>query len=237
MIKFRLYFDKDKETTWLNEMAANGYAMTGFFAGFYTFDKCEPGEYMYQIDLGNRCFSVSNDYREFMEENHIEIVQPWGFWIILRKHAKDGEFQLYTDVDSSIEHYTKIRNMFKIVTIIELICFMVEVICYSVASSDMSQFSMGPFIGMLIIAVFIAVLMKATIHTNQVIIKLKERKGDFSQSNHSKVSPLLLSGMGINCAALGIRDSLSPSLATGISIIAIIFMLLGIWQSKNIFQK
>lgn len=237
MIKFRLYFDKDKETTWLNEMCANGYAMTGFFAGFYTFDKCEPGEYMYQIDLGSRCFSVSNDYREFMEENHIEIVQPWGFWIILRKHAKDGEFQLYTDVDSSIEHYTKIRNMFKIVTIIELLLFIMQMICYSIASPDMSQFQTVPFICMLIIAVCIAVLMKATVHTNQVIVRLKERKGDFSQSNPSGVSPLLLSGMGLNCAAMGLRSSFSPSLATGISLLAIVFMLLGIWQSKNIFQK
>ena len=34
MIKFKLYFDKDKETQWLNEMSQKGWAMTGFFAGF-----------------------------------------------------------------------------------------------------------------------------------------------------------------------------------------------------------
>lgn len=27
MIKFRLYFDKDAETIWLNELAAKGWAM------------------------------------------------------------------------------------------------------------------------------------------------------------------------------------------------------------------
>ena len=36
MTKFRLYLDKDKETTWINEMAAKGYALKKFFAGFYT---------------------------------------------------------------------------------------------------------------------------------------------------------------------------------------------------------
>ena len=51
MTKFRLYFDKDKETVWLNELAAKGYALISFFAGFYTFEKTEPGEYIYQIDL------------------------------------------------------------------------------------------------------------------------------------------------------------------------------------------
>lgn len=42
MIRFRLYFDKDKETAWLNEMSGCGWAMNGFFAGFYRFEKCEP---------------------------------------------------------------------------------------------------------------------------------------------------------------------------------------------------
>lgn len=49
MIKFKLYFDKDAETKWLNQMAAEGWAMTGFFAGFYTFEKCEKGKYIYQV--------------------------------------------------------------------------------------------------------------------------------------------------------------------------------------------
>ena len=33
MVKFKLMFNKDKETDYLNEMAKQGYAMTGFFAG------------------------------------------------------------------------------------------------------------------------------------------------------------------------------------------------------------
>ena len=83
MIKFRLYYDKDKETLWLNEMADQGYAMTGFFAGFYTFEKCEPGEYRYQVDFSEKLFALGTDYREFMKEMNIEIVQQWFFWIIL----------------------------------------------------------------------------------------------------------------------------------------------------------
>ena len=94
MTKFRLYLDKDKETTWINEMAAKGYALKGFFAGFYSFEKCEPGEYVYQIDFGSKMYSVSDDYREFMAENNIEIVCLWGYWIILRKRASAGAFVL-----------------------------------------------------------------------------------------------------------------------------------------------
>ena len=162
MTKFRLYLDEDKETTWINEMAAKGYALKGFFAGFYSFEKCEPGEYVYQIDFGSKMYSVSDDYREFMAENNIEIVCLWGYWIILRKRANDGKFVLYTDVDSSIEHYTKILKMFKVVTIIELICFFVEVL------ATMNGAAIGIF-GMIIIGLLIIALMRATLSTKRTI--------------------------------------------------------------------
>ena len=74
MTKFRIYFDKDKEVTWLNEMAAKGWAMTSFGCCVYHFEPCRPGEYLYQIDFGDGAFSVSEDYREFMSEAGVEIV-------------------------------------------------------------------------------------------------------------------------------------------------------------------
>ena len=37
----------------------NGWAMKSFFAGFYSFERYEPGQYMYQVDFGNRFFSVN----------------------------------------------------------------------------------------------------------------------------------------------------------------------------------
>ncbi len=50
MTKFRVGYDKDKETKWLNRMAEQGWAMTGFFLGFYRFAKCEPGEYVFYAE-------------------------------------------------------------------------------------------------------------------------------------------------------------------------------------------
>ena len=51
MKRFRMYYDKDAEEVWLNEMCQKGWAMTSFFAGLYTFAPCQPGEYIYQIDM------------------------------------------------------------------------------------------------------------------------------------------------------------------------------------------
>lgn len=233
MIKFRIYADKDKETTWLNEMAAQGYAMTGFCAFFYTFEKCEPGKYTYQIDLGNKFFAVENSYREFMEENNIEIVCTWGYWIILRKLACEGNFELYTDVDSNIEHYTKILKMFKIVTIIELICFFIE------AMAAMNGAAVG-FWGMLLIGIFIIGFMNAVLTTKRRIAELKERKGEVvTRMASGKISPILACGLLFNAGALALNNSatVSHSIIMCIQIIAIILMLIGIYQSRSVFSK
>ena len=230
MFKFRLYFDKDKETEWLNEMAAKGYAMTGFCAGFYQFEKCEPGKYVYQVDFGEKLFSVSEDYRQFMNEADVEIVQSWGFWIILRKLASKGEFKLYTDVDSSIEHYTKIRDMFKLVTIIEIIAFMLEVV------GAMNGAAVGYF-GMIIVGICMLALMRATIKTNDIIIELKERKGEIVEGKccPRKVSPVLIAGMCLNVATMAMPET--SMFKMPIQIIAIIVMLVGLYQTRGVFRR
>ena len=232
MIKYRLYLDKDKETKWLNEMAAKGYALKGFFAGFYNFEACEPGEYVYQIDFGRKMFSVSDDYREFMTENNIEIVCLWGYWIILRKRASEGEFVLYTDVDSSIEHYTKILKVFKVVSIIELICFFMEVIA-AIHGAVVGIFGMF-FIGAIAIA-----MMRATLSTKRTINELKERKGEAPANamQAGNVSPILLSGLFLNLCGICLHnsDSISEYIVNTVRIIAIVTMLIGIYQSRSVF--
>ncbi len=233
MTKFRLYLDKDKETAWINEMAAQGYALTGYCIGFYIFEECEPGKYTYQIDFGDKMFAVDENYREFMAENNVEIVSLWGYWIFLRKLAADGDFELYTDVDSSIEHYTKILKMFKVVTIIELICFFVEVL------GAMHGAGIG-FFGMLIIGAIVIGCMRATISTKRKIAELKERKGEVVTGLAAgKTSPILTSGLLLSACALALRDSatVSDPIITGVQIIAIILMLVGLYQSRNVFKN
>lgn len=234
MTKFRLYLDKDKETTWINEMAAKGHALKGFFAGFYSFEECEPGEYVYQIDFGSKMYSVSDDYREFMAENNIEIVCLWGYWIILRKRASEGEFVLYTDVDSSIEHYTKILKMFKVVSILELICFFVEALC------AINGAAIGIF-GMFIIGILAVAMMRATLSTKRTINELKERKGEAPAKGlaSGKVSPVLTSGLLLNLAAIAVNNagSISHTIIMVIQIAAILLMLVGLYQSRKVFTE
>lgn len=175
MVKFRMYFDKDKETEYLNAMAGKGYAMTGFCVGFYSFDKCRPGEYIYQVDITEGFFRVSNDYREFMQEMGVEIVCLWGPWVILRKKAAEGPFQLYTDVESSIEHYEKIKKLFKIAIAMEIICLTMEAVC-AVGATDSSSIAMY-LAGCSLLAAIIVLLVREVCRVKEILAELRARLG------------------------------------------------------------
>ena len=227
MIRFKLYFDKDKETKWLNDMADQGWAMNGFFAGFYRFEPCEKGKYTYQIDFGNEFFSVSDDYREFMSDSDIEIIQSWGFWVFLRKLSSEGEFQLYTDVDSQIEHYKKIRNMFKAVTVIELICLFIELFSASMTNSPL----LWSFV-FLILAIIIA-FFNITNRTNDIIHELTERKTGIEEPRSRSISIFLILGLLLNSCVLMMKDSIPSYIVCPLQLIVIVLMLVGVYQTSR----
>ncbi len=231
MVKFRLFFDKDKEVEWLNKMSGEGYALTGFCMGIYTFDICQPGEYVYQVDFTEGLFSVSGNYREFMADAGVEIVCLWGWWVILRKKAAEGEFKLYTDVESSIGHYTKIRNMFKVVTIVELVCLLAEVFA-AVRGVYAAK------ICACLLIVLIMVLIKEVMHLNGVLEELKARIGEAPEARpcggRRRFSGFFIAGMLLNSVRLLMIDVLESGfglVGDVLAAAAIILMAVGIWRT------
>ena len=198
MIRFKLYFDKDKETEWLDEMAMEGYALKSFFAGFYTFVPCEKGQWQYQIDIGKGFFNVNKEYASFMEEMDIEIVATWGPWVILRRRTQEGEFTLYSDVDGRIAQYKKILLMFKMVVGLEMLALI-----YEIYAGIMGVKYAWPFV--LLIAAFVCVFFNMVVRTKDIIAKLKEQKGeapdDISNKNVSMIVPFGLLVNSINLLA------------------------------------
>ena len=87
-------------------------------------------------------------------------------WIILRKSASEGSFELYTDVESAREHYVKIRSMFRAVLIVEVICLLMELAAW------VGGFSAG-FLCAVIIGALVLSLWKAIFKINGVIENLK----------------------------------------------------------------
>lgn len=233
MIKFRMYWDKDEETKWLNEMAQKGWAMTSFCAGFYTFEECTKGKWSYQIDFGEKFGRCTEDYRDFMREAGIEIVQNWGYWIILRKPADEGEFQLYTDVESSIEHYSKILKMFKVAVILEIICFFMEL------AGALCGVYIAWVYAFILLALIVAI-MKACVKTKNTIRELEARKTGIEPEQRK--GPSLILAVGLLCNSCGMMalqsDSLSDMTKRGIMIIAIVLIAIGVYKTfKDLAEK
>jgi hypothetical protein len=116
--------DAEKEEKWLNELAAQGLAMRSFWLCRYIFEECEKGEYIYRIELLEEMpgHPSSEAYIRFMEESGVEFVQPWVRWAYFRRKAADGPFELFSDADSRIAHYSRICRLYTALAIALLGC-------------------------------------------------------------------------------------------------------------------
>lgn len=232
MTRFKLLFNKDEETVWINALAEQGWAMRSFFLGFYSFERCQPGEYLYQIDFVDKFGHLSRDYRGFMEEMGVEIVCQWGFWVILRRPAQEGPFELYTDVESTMEHYRKIRTMFKVVTLLEIICFFVQVIATF-------NGSVGLLPAALIMPALILVLMREITRINGILDELGQRQGQPAEGvgwRRRRPSLLLPAGMLLNAIALLISNTEMPGddpARRVLQVAAIVLMVVGIYRTAH----
>lgn len=166
---FRLYLDTEKEVKWLNEMSEHGWKLKSFFLGVYTFEECESGKYLYQEDTTETFFKVSDEYREFMNDAGIEIVQVWGPWVILCREKDKGEFELFTDYESRLAHQEKILKIFTAVAVLEFGCLIIELV-------GMFRESGVATFGTLLIGAIFFIFCKMIYITRNRINKLREDK-------------------------------------------------------------
>ncbi len=103
----------EKEEEWLNEMAANGWVLDGVGFAKYHFVRCAPGEYTVRTEM----HSNDEQYIRFMEETGAEYVGKMIKWIYFRRRSELGSFDLFSDIDSRIEHLKAIIDMIRILLI------------------------------------------------------------------------------------------------------------------------
>ncbi|MCQ2573377.1 MAG: DUF2812 domain-containing protein [Treponema sp.] len=234
MKKFRLYWDTEKETAWLNQMANDGWNVTGFSMGFYTFEKCEPGEYQYQIDTSDGLWKCSKKYRDFMESMGIEIVCCWGVWVVLRRKSSEGEFQLYSDDESRLEHLKKILNLYKIIALIEIGCMMVNV--YPAIFHN----SRGNLICAAIISIFVFLFAYLVYITKNRINRILQNKGE--ENKTSPKNPMLFCSIGwlfmLSSYAINRTDSMTMDIISIVlALMACIFFGLSLRVSVSNKKK
>lgn len=228
MLKFRAYFDKDRETKWLNEMAAQGWAMNGFLALVYSFERCQPGEYIYQIDMTDSFGVVNSDYSEFMREAGVEIMCTWGFWVVLRKRAAEGPFELYTDVESRIRHYSKIRRLFKVALILETVCLVIDMM--ATVGSKGSWLTIGC---VFLIGAVMILMGRELRRVSDILAELKERIGESAGClRRRRVSGFVPVGLLFNAMGIllhGCENEIAGGhLVRGVCVIlALVFLVIG----------
>lgn len=100
-----------KEEKWLNHMASKGLNLTDTSLFRYVFEIGTPGEYQYRLELLENTIShpESQQYIRFMEEAGVEQVASYIRWIYFRKKSTETPFEIFSDVDSKIKHFNRIK--------------------------------------------------------------------------------------------------------------------------------
>ena len=106
-------WEVEKEEHWLNEMSAKGLALVDYSWCRYAFEECEPGEYSYKIQLLEHSpnHPESEQYIRFMEETGAEQVAQYINWVYFRKKTAEGEFEIFSDVESKLKQCILIKKL------------------------------------------------------------------------------------------------------------------------------
>jgi hypothetical protein len=120
----KMFYNYEKEEKWLNEMAAKGISLVQYSWCKYVFEDTANGEYIYRIILFDHPISHPETSKciQFIEETGAEYVSSYMCWVYFRKKASqaDGEFEIYSDIDSRIKHNKRISSFFWMLTLIQV---------------------------------------------------------------------------------------------------------------------
>ncbi len=118
--KHKLFFawQYEKEEQWLNKMSERGLQLVRVGFCKYVFEENRQDQYIYRLEFlkGLPSSSESISYIHFLEETGVEYVDSLLRWAYFRKKAYEGEFELYSDIDSKIKHYKRILLLLLVIT-------------------------------------------------------------------------------------------------------------------------
>ncbi len=111
----------DQEEDYLNKMCAKGWKPVSILLGlWFTFEKCEPGEYIARVTTGidTKGHKASRERRErmieFLTDSGAEIIPEINVDAKTRiyavRPARLGKFEINTDIDALIADYTARRR-------------------------------------------------------------------------------------------------------------------------------
>ncbi len=129
-VVWKAYWDFEKEEKWLNEMSAKGMALTDYSWCRYVFTEAPKNDYIYRLELLENVPSHAESvaYIRFLEESGIECVATYNRWIFLRKKSSEGPFDIYSDIESKINHYRRVSTFLGTIGLLNLFVFLINIV-------------------------------------------------------------------------------------------------------------
>ena len=115
--KWYFVWDFEKEEQWLNEMAAEGWSLVDVRYCTYVFERTEPNTYCIRLEMRK----TDDDYIAFMEDTGAEYIGRVLQWLYFRKKNELGQFDLFSDIDSKINHLQGIYRLVMTLGLLNLV--------------------------------------------------------------------------------------------------------------------
>lgn len=126
----RVFLNVEKEEAWINEMSAKGLHLVRYTFMRYEFEEGLPGEYIYRIQLldGMAKSNKSMKYIQFMEDMGADCIFTYNRWVIFRKKAEEGNFELYSDMGSRISYYRNLLSLLNWIMLFNIMAIILNVV-------------------------------------------------------------------------------------------------------------
>lgn len=162
MDKYRLVVNPYDIEKWVNNMASQGWHLKKFTWIRFTFERGEPGSYIYRHDELERFGGASyeDEYLEFLKSSGIEQVDRSGNFVFFRKPANDGPFELYSDKKNKIRKLSQKISLLLSLILLNLIIGVIGLSgIFSVQAIDWIKLSMN-ITNILVVVLFSIPLLK-----------------------------------------------------------------------------
>ena len=159
------FIDFDKEQRWINDMCKKGWAFWHTNGVVYRFKRCEPEEFIYQIDFDEQAQKRRvGDYVAFRASCGDEFVHQWKQKIYWKRATANGPFEAESNVAAQLRLTNKAfnyhLNSFIGLTLIAAFSFLVLMplgrhLPESTFSQWLREFSTGLTYGILLAEIFL----------------------------------------------------------------------------------
>ncbi|MPM98187.1 hypothetical protein SDC9_145370 [bioreactor metagenome] len=142
--KFFALGEYEKKEKWINIMCSKGYALNGCSFCKYNFEKCNPDEYHYFLELLENLSTSPNqeDFLNYLEDEwSVEYVCHYRNWVFFRRKKLLGKLSIFSNVQSKIYYFKRIL-IFRFCIFILLISLSVLNILYSCEGSTDKTFAL-----------------------------------------------------------------------------------------------